>query len=240
MNLKDKELQKLVSAKKITGKEYLKSLETYREELASELGVDKKLGNGAYGSVYTLQNKPHKVIKIGMPMSRGDAYAKDWTPDIIEDLKFINKNGNIAIPEKAEYYEVPSVWDNSTSPQEVLYMRNLNIPQIENLGLNKRDRYAYFLKQARQLRDKGIALDYKNDRNFKFNENTGIFDIYDINPYHITNPVQYMQNLRDATRMSLFEYMPYKKGGIYLGNYTYKNGGSVRKVKIKTLPRKNQ
>ena len=229
LNAKERELQKLAISKKITQADYLEQQKLYKEKLQKELGLAEEIGSGRYGSVHTLESNPNTVIKLGDPLSRGQGLAKNWTSDDIEQLKSINQNANIAVPEKVEYFEIPSAYRGyGPTTKEVLYMPNLNTSQVKNLGLNKRDRYAYFLKQARQLRDKGIGLDVENMENFKFNKDKGVFDIYDVNPYIIEDPVEYMQYIRNNTREPLFENMTYKQGGIYLGNYEFKNGGLVK------------
>lgn len=211
---KDKELQELVFSKKITDKEYSSALKSYEEDLRKELGLGKELGRGNYGSVYELADEPSKVIKVGNPMTFGSANASKWTPELIENLKSVRQNANISIPENVDYYEIPSVWKGyGPTTKEVLTMPNLNKVSAQNLNLNKRDRYALFLKQARQLRDKGIKLDVDNPKNFQFNKDKGVFDIYDVNPGSINDPNFYMQYVRNKTKGPLFEDMRFKQGG---------------------------
>jgi hypothetical protein len=212
---KEKELQDLVFSKKITEKEYLEGVPLYEKELAKELGLENKLGSGNYGKVFESPNDASKVIKLGNPMSAGGTGASNWTPELIEKLKSIKQNANIAVPEQVEYFEIPSLYQGyGPKTKEVMTMPNLNQVAAENLNLNKRDRYALFLKQARQLRDQGIQLDVKNIENFKFNKDKGVFDIYDINPGYISNPGYYMQDVVNKTRGPLFENMQFKQGGI--------------------------
>jgi hypothetical protein len=97
-------------------------------------------------------------------------------------------------------------------------MPNLNNSLKQPLSLNRRDRYALFLKQARQLRDKGIALDVENIQNFKFNKDKGIFDIYDVNPSYIA-PSQYMSYIHQKTKNNLFKLANYRNGGKYIEKY---------------------
>lgn len=203
-------LQKLVASKKITHDDYIKQSELYAQELHKSLGLGEKLGSGTYGTVFELADNPSKVIKLGQP------YGNKWTPELIEELKSIKQNANIAIPEDVQYFKIPSEWENKgygPNTKEVVTMPNLNKTSAERLNLNKRDRYAYFLKQARQLRDKGIKLDVENPENFKFNEAKNVFDIYDVNPGHINNPAAYMRYIKDKTQRRLLDNMLYKQGG---------------------------
>jgi len=222
---KEKELQDLFFSKKISEKEYLEGVPLYEKELAKELGLENKLGSGNYGKVFESPNDPSKVIKLGNPMSAGGTGATNWTPELIEKLKSIKQNANIAIPEQVEYFEIPSLYKGyGPSTKEVMTMPNLNQVTAENLNLNKRDRYALFLKQARQLRDQGIQLDVANIENFKFNKDKGIFDIYDVNPGYIYNPGYYMQDVVNKTKGPLLEYMQFKKGGVIkddMGQWKY-------------------
>jgi LysM repeat protein len=209
---KEKELQRLHSRKKITYDDYIKQSQSYKKELQQSLGLNNYLGRGSYGEVFELPNDASKVIKLGNP------YGNWWTPELIDDLRTVKQNYNIAIPEKVEYFKMPAMYKGyGPSVREVITMPNLNKTGAENLGLNKRDRYAYFLKQARQLRDKGIKLDLENSDNIKFNKDKGVFDIYDVNPGYIRDPVYYMQYIKDKTRGPLFEHMPYKQGGQHGG-----------------------
>ena len=209
----DNSLKKLTSSKTITNKDYLDKLDLYERELATNSGLGQKLGNGSYGSVYELSDNPSKVIKIGTPMST------QWTPELLENLKSVNQNANISIPEKINYFNIPTL-NNNYKTREVLQMPNLDKVDAVKLDLNKRDRYAYFLKQVRQLKDKGIDIDVSNFKNFKFNENKGVFDIYDINPERKVNAewkdksyINYMNYVRDKTKGPFYEDMPYKYGG---------------------------
>lgn len=205
----DKRLQDLLSSKKITYDDYLKQQELYEQELHKGLGLGEKLGSGKYGSVFELGNDPSKVVKLGRP------YGNKWTPELIESLKSVNQNANIAIPEKVQYFEIPSQWKGyGPTTQEVVTMPNLNKTAAEKLNLSKRDRYAYFLKQARQLRDKGIMLDVENFDNFKFNQSKNVFDIYDVNPGNIDNPAAYMRYIKNKTQKRFLDNMMYKKGGV--------------------------
>ena len=209
----DNSLKKLTSSKTITNKDYLDKLDLYERELATNSGLGQKLGNGSYGSVYELSDNPSKVIKIGTPMST------QWTPELLENLKSVNQNANISIPEKINYFKIPTL-NNNYKTREVLQMPNLDKVDAAKLDLNKRDRYAYFLKQVRQLKDKGVDIDVSNFKNFKFNENKGVFDIYDINPERQVNAewkdksyINYMNYVRDKTKGPFYEDMPYKYGG---------------------------
>jgi len=209
----DSSLKKLTNSKTITNKDYLDKLDLYERELATNSGLGQKLGNGSYGSVYELLDNPSKVIKIGTPMST------QWTPELLENLKSVNQNANISIPEKINYFKIPTL-NNNYKTREVLQMPNLDKVDAAKLDLNKRDRYAYFLKQVRQLKDKGIDIDVSNFKNFKFNENKGVFDIYDINPEKKVNAewkdksyINYMNYVRDKTKGPFYEDMPYKYGG---------------------------
>jgi LysM repeat protein len=203
-----KELEDLLSSNKITFDKYIEKENVYKKELTKKLGLEKSLGSGNYGEVFELPNDPSKVIKLGSP------YGNRWTPEIIENLKSIKQNSNIAIPEQVDYFEVPSMYEGyKPSTKEVMYMPNLNETSAQNLNLNKRDRYALFLKQARQLRDKGVKLDVENLENFKFNKDKGVFDIYDVNPGYIHSPVKYMQYIKNKTRNHLLENMLFKQGG---------------------------
>ena len=209
----DSSLKKLTNSKTITNKDYLDKLDLYERELATNSGLGQKLGNGSYGSVYELSDNPSKVIKIGTPMST------QWTPELLENLKSVNQNANISIPEKINYFKIPTL-NNNYKTREVLQMPNLDKVDAAKLDLNKRDRYAYFLKQVRQLKDKGIDIDVSNFKNFKFNENKGVFDIYDINPEKKVNAewkdksyINYMNYVRDKTKGPFYEDMPYKYGG---------------------------
>lgn len=209
----DNSLKKLTSSKTITNKDYLDKLDLYERELATNSGLGQKLGNGSYGSVYELSDNPSKVIKIGTPMST------QWTPELLENLKSVNQNANISIPEKINYFKIPTL-NNNYKTREVLQMPNLDKVDAAKLDLNKRDRYAYFLKQVRQLKDKGVDIDVSNFKNFKFNENKGVFDIYDINPERKVNAewkdknyINYMNYVRDKTKGPFYEDMPYKYGG---------------------------
>ena len=223
--INEKKLQNKVYKKKIDFKQSQAEQKLYEQKLLKNLGVGEKIGQGNYGSVYELTSNPSKVIKIGNPMSSGQMFSKPWTPELIENLKSIKQNANIAIPEQVQNFEIPSLWKGyGPSKKEVMHMPNLNENFSANLNLNKRDRYALFLKQARQLRDKGIKLDVDNLQNFKFNKNKGVFDIYDVNPSHFENPVAYMQFVKEKTRGPLFERMPYKYGG-WLD--TYEDGGET-------------
>lgn len=211
----EKNLQNKLSKKKIDFKQYEAEQELYKQKLAKDFDIGEKIGQGNYGSVHKLTSDPSKVIKIGNPMSAGQSSAKNWTPELIENLKSVKQNANIAIPEQVQYIQVPSVYKNyGPSIKEIMQMPNLNEVPGANLNLNKRDRYALFLKQARQLRDKGIGLDVHNSENFKFNKNKGVFDIYDVNPRNFMDPVAYMQFVKEKTRAPLFENMTYKYGGI--------------------------
>jgi hypothetical protein len=219
MALKDYELQKLHASQKINYETYNNTLKNYQQQLEKELGLGNSLGNGSYGEVFELSNNPSKVVKLGRPM------GNKWTPELIENLKSVKQNSNIAIPEEVLDFEIPSLYKNyPPSKKQVMTMPNLNKVSAQNLGLNKRDRYALFLKQARQLRDKGIKLDVDNMENFKFNKDKGIFDIYDVNPSHFFNPSNYMQYIKQKTRGPLFENMPYKKGG-WLDDEEFRRGG---------------
>ena len=207
---KEKELGSLLSSKKITYDEYIRLNDEYKRNLAESLNLGNFLGRGTYGEVFELAETPEKVVKLGRPM------GNRWTPEIIESLKTVSNN-NIAIPEKVEYFEIPSQYKGySSDTREVIQMPNLNKIEADNLNLNKRDRYALFLKQVRQLRDKGIKVDVDNSENFSFNKNKGVFDIYDVNPGNITNPVAYMQYVHRKTKKPLFENMSFQKGG-FLG-----------------------
>jgi hypothetical protein len=222
-----KELEGLLNSNQITFDEYLAKEKLYKEELTKQLGLGKSLGSGSYGEVFELPNDASKVIKLGNPMS------SKWSPELIENLKSIKQNANIAIPEQVEYFEIPSLYEGyKPSTKEVVHMPNLNKVSAENLNLNKRDRYALFLKQARQLRDKGVKLDVDNLENFKFNKDKGVFDIYDVNPGHISSPVHYMQYIKNKTRKPLFEHMLFKQGGIIKNNSgwldKYSDGGTMQ------------
>ena len=211
---KDKELQALAGSKKIDYNTYTKTLDNYKEELLKEIGLTKKLGSGSFGEVFELPNDASKVIKLGSPSGGG------WTPKLIESLKSVKQNANLAIPEQVQNFEIPSLWSNqSKSKKEALIMPNLNITNAERLDLNKRDRYALFLKQARQLRDKGIKLDVENHENFKYNKDKNVFDIYDLNPGNsVINPGYYMTHIRNNTKRNLLDDMMYQNGG-YIRKY---------------------
>ena len=205
----DKNLQKLLSSEKITYDDYLSQRDLYKNQLQKELDFGQKVGSGTYGEVFEIANDPSKVIKIGTP------YGGIWTPELIESLKSVKQNANIAIPEEVQILEIPSLYEGyRPSKKEVVLMPNLNKTTFEKLNLNKRDRYAYFLKQARQLRDKGIKLDVENPENFKYNELKNVFDIYDVNPGHINNPAAYMRYIKDKTQLHLLDNMMYKRGGL--------------------------
>ena len=88
----DSSLKKLTNSKTITNKDYLDKLDLYERELATNSGLGQKLGNGSYGSVYELSDNPSKVIKIGTPMST------QWTPELLENLKFLKFDTSISIP----------------------------------------------------------------------------------------------------------------------------------------------
>jgi len=201
---KQKEIGELLHFKKINYKEYKELTDQYAKALQKSLGLGQSLGNGNYAEVLEVANKPTIAVKLGEP------YGNRWTPELIEKLKSVKQNANIAIPERVEYFKIPSLYPET---KEVITMPNLNQVAAENLNLNKRDRYAYFLKQARQLRDKGIKLDIGNMDNIQFNKNKGVFDIYDVNPGNIYDPVYYMQWIKDETKGPLFEDMSYKQGG---------------------------
>lgn len=213
---KDKELQALAGSKKIDYNTYTKTLDNYKEELLKEIGLTKKLGSGSFGEVFELPNDASKVIKLGSPSGGG------WTPELIESLKSIKQNANLAIPEQVQNFEIPSLWKTSKpSKKEALIMPNLNITTAERLDLNKRDRYALFLKQARQLRDKGINLDVENHENFKYNIDKNVFDIYDLNPGNsIINPGYYMTYIKNNTKRNLLDDMMYQNGGNLNNNNT--------------------
>ena len=209
----DKRLQDLLASKTITYDNYLKQSDLYKEELQKGLELGEKLGHGTYGEVFELADNPSKVVKIGSP------YGNEWTPELIESLKSIKQNANIAIPEQVEYFKIPSLYKYyGSQAKEVVTMPNLNKVGAQNLNLNKRDRYALFLKQARQLRDKGIKLDVENPENFYFNKEKGVFDIYDVNPGHINNPAAYMRYIKNKTQRRLLDDMMYKKGGVIKDN----------------------
>ena len=216
-NQKAKELQNLSGSKKIDVNTYTNTINNYKEELLKEIGLTKKLGSGSFGEVFELPNDASKVIKLGTPMSGG------WTPELIESLKSVKQNANLAIPEQVQNFEIPSLWKNTKpSRKEALIMPNLNITNAEKLDLTKRDRYALFLKQARQLRDKGINLDVGNYENFKYNTDKNVFDIYDLNPSNnsVINPGYYMTYIRDNTKKNLLDDMMYKNGGNLNNNNT--------------------
>lgn len=231
LNIKEHELQKLHSSGKINYETYVADQEKYQQELLKDLGVGSRLGSGSFGKVYEFADDPSKVIKLG------DPYGNRWTPELIESLKSVKQNANIAIPYEVQDFEVSSMYKNyQPKKKQVVIMPNLNKTSAQNLNLNKRDRYALFLKQARQLRDRGIALGVKNHENFKLNKDKGVFDIYDINPSDIENPVYYMQYIKDRTKEKLLDNMLYKTGGS-LTKYQnkeekaskYQNGGTKDK-----------
>jgi hypothetical protein len=215
---KDNEL----SALKLSPEDRFSQVREYEKSLLKDLGIGKNLGGGSYGQVYEYANDPSTVIKLGRPMSYGSLDSKNWTPEFIESANSINKYGNIAVPKNVKYFESPSTWSGT---HEVMEMPNLNQSIGERLDLNKRDRYALFLKQARQLRDRGIKLDVANPLNFSYNKEKNIFDIYDVNPGFIHRPGHYMQHVINKTKGPLLENMPYKNGG-WLDKYN--DGGPIQ------------
>jgi len=202
--------------------QHFDKLREYEKSLLADLGVGKNLGGGSYGQVYESATNPSTAIKLGRPMSYGSLDAINWTPEFIESANSINKYGNIAVPKNVQYFESPNTWRGT---HEYMEMPNLNQSFGQRLDLNKRDRYALFLKQARQLRDKGIKLDVANPLNFSYNKEKNIFDIYDINPGNIRNPGYYMQNVINKTKGPLLNNMLYKNGG-WLDKYN--DGGPVQ------------
>jgi len=216
VNAEDTKLINLLNANKINIDEYNSQIRLYEQQMANKLGLGKKLGQGNYGAVYE-SSDPSKVIKLGAP------YKEEWTPELIENLKSVKNHGNIAIPEKVETFKTsPAFEGDEYRTRQVIVMPNLN-KVGEKIKLNKRDRYALFLKQARQLRDKGIALDAYNPANFQVNYDKGIIDIYDINPVSKLGP-HYMHWVKNKTKQQLLDNVFYKNGG-WLNQY--QDGGDV-------------
>jgi hypothetical protein len=204
----NKKLEILRAKKKIDFKELQKGRSDYENSLIDKTPFGKKLGQGTYGSVYEFKNHPQSVIKLGRP------FGNQWTPELLESVQSMRGTGNIAIPVKYQNFDTPSVW-KGTGPtkNEVSIMDNLNNTNVEKLNLSSRDAYALFLKQAKQLRDKGIALDVDNvSGNVKFNSKKGVYDIYDINPKSFLSPGGYMQYVKNKTE-NLPLFFQKKQGG---------------------------
>lgn len=202
------ELSKQLQSGSITFDDLTNQIQSYKQKLSKDLGFGEKLGEGKYGEVFELSGDTNDVIKLGNP------FGNKWTPELIESLSGLRNSGNIAIPKEVSYLNIPSEYAGySPSVKEIVKMPNLNKSNFEKLDLDKRNRYALFLKQVRQLRDKGIAVDADNLENFKFNPEKNVFDIYDVNPSHINNPGAYMRYVVGKTKNSLLDSMQYRYGG---------------------------
>lgn len=207
INNKTYELENLHQSGKISYDDWLNNEKLYESEIAREFNFGKKLGQGNYGKVFEFSSNSDKVIKLGNP------FGNEWTPEILNNLKTL-KTGNIAIPDEVQYFNIPSKYKGyGPIKKELIVMPNLNKTNFEKLDLNPRDRYALFLKQARQLRDRGIKLDVDNLENIRFNPSKGVFDIYDVNPGYISNPENYMQFVYKKTKGPLLDNVMYKQGG---------------------------
>lgn len=157
----------------------------------------KRLGNGIEGVVHEFKNYPDYTIKFGQPNGMKDVI----NDEVIENLSKFRKYGNIAVPLKtSKLFKVKDMRE-----YQATIMDNLNNTKPTKLDLSDRDRYALFLKQVRSLKSNGFDIDTANPDNFKFNENKGVYDIYDLSKStQSTDRIQhYLPYVNQQLRQSL-------------------------------------
>ena len=209
---------KKIQNKEIKSSEWSKLEEDVEQQLLKEFNLNSEtLGRGAFASVYSSAFNPKRAIKLGHPMSN----FSEWTPELMESLKSLRtQTDNLAIPKSSAYFEMPNEYEHlgyKPTKHEALLMDNLNLkPNIARDKISKRDRYALFLKQSRQLKEQGIELDAVNLQNFSYNKNKNVFDLYDLNPTKSNEGFnsKYLEYIKRQTTNKLFDNAPLKNGGV--------------------------
>lgn len=124
--------------------------------------IGDQIGQGRFGSVYKFADNPDLALKIGK--SEG-YYGNNVSEGLMDAVAPFRNRGNIAAPiNKSNFtYVDPHLRKNS---MEAYTMRNLNSPgnaTQEFANLSRRDAQALQIRTARQLRDRGIRLDFSGD-----------------------------------------------------------------------------
>jgi hypothetical protein len=192
LNKHSKKLKTMLEKNKISESDASKLYDEYSKNLKKKTPFGEKIGSGAFGEVYEFANHPDYVLKYGMPS------FKEISPEFISSISEFNKYGNIAAPLKASSFKDVS----GLGKKQISLMRNLNkTKSILPSNLSQRDAYALFLKQARQLKDKGVMIDLEGP-NVVFNKNKGIYDIYDLENFtnRIKNDPTYIKAVNSTIR----------------------------------------
>jgi hypothetical protein len=215
------DLLDLYNSKKITWKQFNQAIQTKKNRMNIHTPFGNKLGSGIEGTVYEFRNNPKYVIKDAQ------AIRPVVDKDKIEELKKISFNNNLAIPLEDYIYNINTdIFKSDLLPRKISIMDNLNAAPIQDaVTLSKRDQKALFLKQARQLRDKGFKLDVENPDNFNFNKSKGVYDIYDIEPNTIFGR-NYLPYVKSKTTDRF-----YKQGGTL---YQYQRAGTVKPIYVQS------
>jgi hypothetical protein len=192
LNKHSKKLKTMLEKNKISKSDASKLYDEYSKNLKKKTPFGEKIGSGAFGEVYEFANNPDYVLKYGMPS------FKEISPEFISGISEFNKYGNIAVPLKASSFKDVG----GLGKKQISLMRNLNkTKSILPSNLSQRDAYALFLKQARQLKDKGVMIDLEGP-NVVFNKNKGIYDIYDLENFtnRIKNDPTYIKAVNSTIR----------------------------------------
>lgn len=123
--------------------------------------LDKLLGSGAEGAVYSLKNNPKYAVKIG------------WAINPSEDI--VNKASKI----QGDNIAVPLRIDLKNNKDIVTVMPNLKNTSLSQ-KVNQEQALKILEKNINDIYDNGLSLDLDNPANFRYNKNTGLIDIFDL------------------------------------------------------------